>query len=51
MTMRVALGVAGGFLLGVRGWIGLLILLWAAGRLNHEQALALLREVLDDAGR
>lgn len=50
MKMRVALGIAGGFLLGVRGWIGLLILLWAAGRLSQGQVLALLRGVLDDAG-
>jgi len=46
MKTILALGVAGGFLLYARGWVGLLVILWIASRVSPGLAVAILREVL-----
>ena len=46
MKTITALGVAGGFLLFARGWLGLLVILWIAARVSHGLAVAILKEIL-----
>jgi len=46
MKTILALGVAGGFLLCARGWLGLVVILWLASRVSPGLAVAILREVL-----
>ncbi|MDO8280489.1 MAG: hypothetical protein Q7T63_20535 [Burkholderiaceae bacterium] len=38
MKTFAALGIAGGFLFVVRGWIGLAVVLWVAARVTHQLA-------------
>ena len=46
MKTVLALGLAGGFLFAVRGWISLLLVAWVAARFGHGLALALFKECL-----
>ena len=46
MKTIAALGMAGGFLFVVRGWISLALVVWVAGRISHGLAMALFKECL-----
>ena len=46
MKKFAALGVAGGFLFVVRGWVGLAVVLWVAARVSHQLAMALFKEAM-----
>ena len=46
MKTFAALGVAGGFLFVVRGWIGLAVVLWVAARVSHQLAMALFKQAI-----
>ena len=50
MKAIVTLGLAGGFLFAVRGWISLLLVVWVAGRISHGLAMALFKECLKAGG-
>ena len=46
MRTIVTLGLAGGFLFVVRGWISLVLVVWVAGRISHGLAMAIFKEAL-----
>lgn len=46
MKTIAALGIAGGFLFVVRGWVGLAVVLWVAARVSHQLAMALFKEAM-----
>jgi hypothetical protein len=46
MKAIVTLGLGGGILFAVRGWISLLLVVWVAGRISHGLAMALFKECL-----
>ena len=46
MKTFAALGIAGGYLFVVRGWIGLAVVLWVAARVSHGLAMALFKEAM-----
>ena len=46
MKTILTLGIAGGFFIAARGWLGLVLLLFVAKRVSHELAVMLFREAL-----
>ena len=46
MKTIAALGIAGGFLFAVRGWVGLAVVLWVAARVSHQLAMTLFKEAM-----
>jgi hypothetical protein len=46
MKTIVTLGIAGGFFIAARGWIGLFLVLLVAKRVSRELALVLFKEAL-----
>jgi hypothetical protein len=46
MKTLAALGASGGFFIAARGWMSLALVVWIAGRVSRQLALALFKEAL-----
>lgn len=48
LTMKTlaALGASGGFFIAARGWVSLALVVWIAGRVSRQLALAVFKEAL-----